>query len=169
MENRKSTRNSTCTTSPCIGQCMVWVYGIIYHRAIFLRRQVLRSYYGYRHWTALWMFILQPRHSSSSTAWMCGSDNFYTRWRSSAHCKCSEAPAFSVGSNCRIKINCRLLGPGSEGGLSSMEDFLFDISEIIELTLSISLQPSPSWLLDLNPCDFWLCSYLKDVVFSTLN
>ena len=41
MDNRKSTRNSTCTTSSCKGQCMVWVYCIIYHRAIFLRRKCL--------------------------------------------------------------------------------------------------------------------------------
>ena len=37
MGYRKSTGNSTCTTSFCKGHCVVRICGIIYHRAIFFQ------------------------------------------------------------------------------------------------------------------------------------
>ena len=57
----------------------------------FREDRCFRSCYCYHNWSALLMFFTQPRHCNSTITLMCGSNQFYARWRSSAHCKPSEA------------------------------------------------------------------------------
>ncbi|GFT25537.1 hypothetical protein TNCV_3174101 [Trichonephila clavipes] len=62
MGNRKSTLNSTSTTSPCKSHCAKRVYGIIYHTAILFGGDgCFWPCYGYSHWSEPWVSFV-PDH-----------------------------------------------------------------------------------------------------------
>ena len=139
MGHRKFTRNSTCTISFCIGYCAVWVYGITCLMIIFFEETC----------------ALGPLTVTAiGQSYECLLRNHVIL--ALQQCECVDRIIFMH------------------------DDALPHIANPVKLLLKrhfrnsriISRHLPSDWPLrspDLNPCDFWLWNYLKDVIVSTPN